>query len=86
MISISKTYSRWFRQAESDLKAAQNSLVSKNYDWSCFQSQQAAVKSMKAFLYKKVWNLMRKYSIVFELNKILTLDNPECIKDDGDEF
>ncbi len=63
MISISKIYLRWFRQAESDLNAAKNSLISENYDWSCFQSQQAAEKSMKAFLYKKGYTSIITHSL-----------------------
>ncbi|MHA1253094.1 MAG: HEPN domain-containing protein [Candidatus Helarchaeota archaeon] len=43
--------SRWFRQAESDLKAAKNRKKKKKYNWSCFQAQQAAEKALKAFLY-----------------------------------
>lgn len=53
MIIISKISLRWLRQAESDLNAAKNSMNSKNYDWSCFQSQQAAEKCLKAFLYNR---------------------------------
>ena len=63
MVNISKTYLRWFKQAESDLKAAKNSLASQNYDWSCFQSQQAAEKSMKAFLYKKGYTSIITHSL-----------------------
>ncbi len=52
MIKIASLIARrWLKQAESDLNAAKNSLSSKNFDWSCFQAQQAAEKSLKAFLY-----------------------------------
>ena len=42
---------KWLRQAEADLKAANNSLASGSYEWSCFQSQQSAEKALKAYLY-----------------------------------
>ncbi|MEM4970848.1 MAG: HEPN domain-containing protein [Sulfolobales archaeon] len=42
---------RWFAQALRDLKAARDSLEDGNYEWSCFQSQQAAEKAVKALLY-----------------------------------
>ncbi len=44
---------RWFRQAEKDLESAYNSIKNSSYDWACFQSQQAAEKSLKAYLYSK---------------------------------
>lgn len=42
---------RWFRQAEADIKAAQGSLKNHNYEWACFQSQQAGEKALKALWY-----------------------------------
>jgi HEPN domain-containing protein len=42
---------RWLRQAEADIKAAQGSLKNQNYEWACFQSQQAGEKVLKAFWY-----------------------------------
>ena len=44
---------KWLKQAESDLKAAEHSMASGDYNWSCFQSQQAAEKGLKAFLYNE---------------------------------
>ena len=38
-------------QSLKDLKAAEYSFMSKNYEWSCFQVQQAAEKAVKALLY-----------------------------------
>ena len=63
MIKISKISLRWLRQAESDLNAAKNSMNSKNYDWSCFQSQQAAEKSLKAFLYNRGYTSIITHSL-----------------------
>ncbi len=42
---------RWFAQAVRDLKAARDSLEDGNYEWSCFQAQQAAEKAVKALLH-----------------------------------
>ncbi len=42
---------RWAAQSLRDLKAAEDSFMSKNYEWSCFQAQQAAEKAVKALLY-----------------------------------
>jgi len=39
---------RWLRQAEADIRAAQGSLKNHNYEWACFQSQQAGEKALKA--------------------------------------
>ncbi|MEA3325178.1 MAG: HEPN domain-containing protein [Euryarchaeota archaeon] len=41
----------WFKQAEKDLKASKNSLKLGDYEWVCFQAQQAAGKSLKSILF-----------------------------------
>jgi HEPN domain-containing protein len=38
----------WLRQAEADLKHARTSLEHDEFEWSCFASQQAAEKAVKA--------------------------------------
>jgi HEPN domain-containing protein len=38
----------WLRQADKDLKHAKNALEDGDYEWSCFASQQAAEKALKA--------------------------------------
>ncbi len=63
---------RWFLQALRDLKAAGDSLRSGNYEWSCFQAQQAAEKAVKALMYahgKSSWG----HSII-ELLTELSID------------
>lgn len=40
----------WLVQAQRDLKAAQDSLAATNYEWSAFQTVQAAEKAAKALL------------------------------------
>ena len=44
---------RWPYQAEADFDAAQDSLKSEHFEWACFQAQQAAEKSLKAFLFSR---------------------------------
>lgn len=41
----------WLRQAEADLEHAQSALENEDYEWSCFASQQAAEKAVKALFY-----------------------------------
>ena len=54
---------RWLRQAEKDLESAKDSLKAKHYEWACFQSQQAAEKALKAFLYSKGLRAILTHSI-----------------------
>ena len=54
---------RWLRQAEKDLESARDSLTAKHYEWACFQSQQAAEKALKAFLYSKGLRAILTHSI-----------------------
>ena len=45
---MAKRYRDWMSQAESDLEHAKKSLNMQDYNWSCFASQQAAEKALKA--------------------------------------
>lgn len=47
---MSRRYEDWLRQAQRDLKAAQDSLNADNHEWAAFQSQQGAEKALKALL------------------------------------
>ena len=42
---------RWLLQALRDLKAAEDSANTENYEWASFQAQQSAEKAVKALLY-----------------------------------
>lgn len=53
----------WLKQAEADLKAASDSLKDGNYEWCCFQAQQSAEKSLKAFLYKLGYTTITTHSV-----------------------
>lgn len=44
---------RWFKDALEDLNVAEDLLKSSHYAASCFHSQQAAEKALKAVLYKR---------------------------------
>ncbi|PXF60771.1 MAG: hypothetical protein C4B59_07955 [Candidatus Methanogaster sp.] len=50
----------WFKQAEKDLKASKNSLKLGDYEWVCFQAQQAAGKSLKSILFDDALSACRK--------------------------
>ena len=54
---------RWLRQAEKDLESAQDSSRAEHYEWACFQSQQAAEKALKAFLYSRGLRAILTHSI-----------------------
>lgn len=54
---------RWLRQAEKDLESARDSSKAEHYEWACFQSQQAAEKALKAFLYSKGLRAVLTHSI-----------------------
>lgn len=58
-----KEAERWLKEAEADLKAAKDSLRDKNYNWSCFQSQQSAEKALKAYLYNYGYRALLTHSI-----------------------
>ena len=56
---MEKHIKNWLEHAQSDLAAAHNSLKSKNFDWACFQAQQAVEKGLKA-VYIKIHNRLFK--------------------------
>jgi HEPN domain-containing protein len=57
--SLKELAKKWLKQAEYDLKDAEKALSWKSYNLSCFLSQQAAEKALKAYLYfagaEEVW-------------------------------
>lgn len=61
---------RWLRQAERDLKAAGDSFASGNYEWACFQAQQAAEKALKAVLFLRGLRVVLTHSIFELVNKV----------------
>jgi HEPN domain-containing protein len=72
---ISMEEQRWLRQAEKDLESAGDSSKAEHYEWACFQSQQAAEKGLKAFLYSKGLRAILTHSIrelVLECSKYET--------------
>lgn len=63
-------YTLWLERAEKDLKAAKNSLASQDYEWSCFQSHQAAEKALKAVNLKEKKELLKTHDIVLLARKM----------------
>ena len=56
---------KWLEQAKNDLHAARNSADSKNFDWACFQAQQAAEKALKALLLQKSGKIIKTHDLIF---------------------
>lgn len=65
---------RWLKQAEADLKAARDSANSENYEWACFQSQQAGEKALKAYLYSHGYTSITTHSLKILLKECVKLD------------
>jgi len=57
------------------LRAAKNSLKSKNFEWSCFQAQQVAEKALKAFLYNKGYTSILTHSIKELINESIKFES-----------
>lgn len=51
-VAVTNRHADWFRQAEADLRHAQNSLGAGDYEWACFAAHQAAEKALKAVFLK----------------------------------
>ena len=68
-------YEEWINKAKSDLKAAFNSLNSKDYDWACFKSQQAIEKALKGMYIKKFHELLKIHDLVLLSKKVSAPDN-----------
>jgi HEPN domain-containing protein len=49
---MSNRFLDWLKQADADLRHARNALYSGDFEWSCFASQQAAEKAIKAVFLK----------------------------------
>lgn len=62
---------KWLRQAKYDLNTAKNNLKNKDYEWSCFLSQQSAEKALKAFLYLNGERLILTHSVNRLIKKCL---------------
>ena len=55
--------SRWLRQAEQDLSSAEILQKGQRYDTACFMAQQAAEKTLKAFLYARGEEVVLGHSV-----------------------
>ena len=65
---------QWFKQATFDLNAAISSKESKDFEWACFQAQQASGKALKAFLYSRKKRNILTHSIFKLINECGKLD------------
>ncbi|MEW6040447.1 MAG: HEPN domain-containing protein [Elusimicrobiota bacterium] len=77
--NLKHEFRRWFQQAKFDLKSAVDSLNNTNYEWACFQAQQSAEKTLKAFLYLNGEDVMTTHS-VFTLSNVCKKYSPEFEK------
>ena len=50
MITLAMRTREWLRQADKDLRHAEKSVDSQDYEWACFSAHQAAEKAVKALL------------------------------------
>jgi HEPN domain-containing protein len=66
----------WLIRAERDLKASRDSFNAGNYEWACFQAQQASEKSLKALYINKYKSLLKIHDLVLLAKK---LNAPEDI-------
>lgn len=66
MSNVDSPYRRWRSKAENDLLNIRNNLRSKRVPWDtvCFHAQQAAEKTLKAFLVFKGWEPSRTHDLV----------------------
>ena len=69
-----KIAQKWLRQAEADLKAANDSIQDGNFEWSCFQAQQCGEKALKAFLYEKGYTSIVTHSLKELMRECSKLD------------
>ena len=64
----------WLKQARVDLKAARNSLLSKDYSWAAVQAHQAAEKALKYKILLQGGELLKIHDLV-KLAKIINAPN-----------
>jgi len=68
--SLPMEENEWMNKSKKDLQAAKNSLKSKDYEWSCFQSQQSSEKALKAVYIKKYKSLLKVHDLVLLAKKV----------------
>lgn len=60
---FSSRYRIWLLQSQFDLQAAENSIESKFYEWSCYQSVQAVEKALKAVIIHAGWRSPKTHKL-----------------------
>ena len=61
---MKKETENWINQSKRDFNAAEDSFNSKNFEWACFQAQQAVEKSFKALLIEKTGEFPKIHDLV----------------------
>lgn len=74
-----KEMKRWWKQAESDLEAAEKNIKIKLYYVSAFLSQQAVEKALKALALKEKNKLIKTHNVL-RLAKMLNLPSTLLLK------
>lgn len=64
----------WLEQAQHDLAAARESSAAGRFEWTCFQSQQAAEKALQGFLLLAGRSHQRVHSVSELLKECVRLD------------
>jgi len=72
---ISELGYRWYKQAKADLNSGKNTLNAQNYEWSCFQAQQAAEKGIMSFLYKNGYTSILTHSLKELIREAKKIEN-----------
>lgn len=67
--------SRWFRQADCDLRAASSDVGHSSPEWVCYKVHQAVKKALIAALYKKGGNFSKDCPIYHLATKVSTFSN-----------
>ncbi|MCL5264305.1 MAG: HEPN domain-containing protein [Chloroflexi bacterium] len=68
-------FERWSKQAEYDLAAARSSSRAGNFEWACFQAQQAAEKALKAYLFLRGRRAIISHSVASLLRECEQIDS-----------
>ncbi|KAJ1131170.1 hypothetical protein NDU88_009509 [Pleurodeles waltl] len=67
--------SRWFRQADCDLRAASSDIGHSSPEWVCYKVHQAVKKALIAALYKKEGNFSKDCHVYYLATKVSTFSS-----------
>jgi len=72
---MTEEYKIWMERAEKDLVAAKKSFDFDEYEWACFQVQQAVEKALKAMIIKKEKKLVKTHDLIFLAKEVKMPEN-----------